>query len=198
MSTAGLSRRSLLAGAVATPLGLSGLARATWSAATPPGVMGVSAANDLGPVDPVSREPLPGRRWPLPGWAAMAASADRKQVLVWEYGTGGDVATVDAASLRQARPFAARVSPKGTALSWPVAHRLMLGLDERAGQRDQYPVEARSPGRHVLRAFPVGEESPSRRVHDLDPRRSALQAGALVQTQHQTMGNWPGERRALR
>jgi hypothetical protein len=182
VSTARLSRRSLLAGAAAIPLGVAGIARA---AGKPMRVLGVSAQNDLGPVNPVTREPLPGTRWPLPGWAAWAASRDGKQVLVWNYATGGHVATVDAASLRQARPFAAGVSTlKGSALSWPVGDRLMLARDDRYGrQGGATRIQAVDPTRGQILSH---QELPAH-MAAWAPRRQGLLI-ALTQEEHESGG----------
>ena len=119
------TRRSLIAGVAVAPLA------PTWRRGSPAGsiprrprVIGVSPQNSVGWIDAVSREPLPGPRWPLPGWWALAVSSDQRAVLVRYYaGSPFLLATTDTHGFDRSKPFREGVSSVKGAI---------LGLARRA------------------------------------------------------------------
>lgn len=133
----GLSRRSLLLGSLAAPLAAPSFSSQARQFDLPgQRALGVSPENDLRFIDPVSREPLPGPRWPLPGWWAVAISGDRRRVLLRYYASDPFLlATVATRGLKQGRVFREGVSSvKGAALAWPDAQRLVVANTEGRGQ----------------------------------------------------------------
>jgi hypothetical protein len=130
------SRRALLAGAAVVPLAPAWRQESPGRAvAAGPRVIGVSPENSVGWVDAVSREPLPGPRWPLPGWSALAVSTDQRAVLLRYYASNPFLlATTDTQRFDQSTPFQEGVSSvKGAVLAWPDKHRLLVAHDTAYG-----------------------------------------------------------------
>lgn len=98
-------------------------------------MIAVTPQNDVGWVDAVSREPLLGPRWPLPGWWALALSWDRRAVLLRSYASEPFLlATCGTLRFNQSKAFQEGVSSvKGAVTAWPHEHRLMVAKDEAYG-----------------------------------------------------------------
>ena len=169
-----ISRRSLLTAVAVAPLGFPARVRSpARSDAARARVIAVTPQNGVGWVDAVSREPLLGPRWPLPGWWALAVSWDRRAVLLRSYASEPCLlATCDTLRFDQSKAFQEGVSSvKGAIAAWPDEHRLMVAKDEAYGLPQGMtgieivdPTRGRVAARRELTAHLAGAASGRRGV----------------------------------